>query len=181
MEFKTTRSKRAAGFVLVDLMVGVAISAVVLAALMSLTLTSARSFASMGNYSEMSADSRAALDLMSKLIRNSVGVQSCTGESITLFDAQTNQFSIEFDADAKTVTLYSDSESRLLLEDCDSISWGIFQRTPKAGTYEAYPASRPELAKLVQVNWTCSRTLLGKKMHTESVQSSKIVIRNNER
>ena len=181
MVFKTIHSKRAAGFVLVDLLVGAGISALVLAALMSLTLTSARSFASMGNYSEMSADSRMALDVMSKLIRNSVGVLSCTGDSISLLDAQTNEFSIEFDVATKTVILDTELQSRVLLKDCESISWELFQRTPKAGTYEGYPASRPELAKLVQVTWTCSRTLLGKKMQTEAVQSAKIVIRNNEK
>jgi hypothetical protein len=34
-----------------------------------------------------------------------------------------------------------------------------------------------DAAKLVQVTWVCSRSILGKKVNTESVQSAKVVIR----
>ena len=180
MVFRTTHSKGRSGVVLVDMLVGLGIAGIVLATLMSVSLSSARSFASMANYSEMSADSRLALDTMAQEIRNSKGVVDCTGDSITLIDARTNEFSFRFDEPTRRLVREADGEERVLLEGCDSMDWQLFQRTPKAGSYEGYPASRPELCKLVQVTWVCSRTLFGKKLHTEMVQSARIVIRNNE-
>ena len=180
MVFKTTRSKKLTGAVLVDMLVGLAISGVVMATLMSFSLSSARSFAMMTNYSEMSSDSRMALDVMAEQIRNSTGVVDCTGDSITLLDANTNKFSFHFDEATRTVSRKADGAARVILEGCDTMTWELYQRTPKAGSYDGYPASRPELCKLVQVTWVCSRTLLGKRMHTEMVQSARIVIRNNE-
>jgi len=181
MEFRTTHSRKKSGVVLVDMLVGLAISGIVMATLMSVSLSSARSFATMTNYSEMSADSRLALDAMAQEIRNSKGVVDCTGDSITLIDSRTNQFSFHFDEPTRTVVRAADGEERVLLEGCDTMDWQLFQRTPKAGSYEGYPASRPELCKLVQVTWVCSRTLFGKRLHTEMVQSARIVIRNNEK
>ena len=181
MEFKTTHSRKKSGVVLVDMLVGLGISGIIMATLMSVSLSSARSFATMTNYSEMSADSRLALDTMAQEIRNSKGVVDCTGDSITLIDSKTNQFAFHFDETTRTVVRSADGEERVLLDGCDTMDWQLFQRTPKAGSYEGYPASRPELCKLVQVTWVCSRTLFGKKLHTEMVQSARIVIRNNEK
>ena len=180
MEFRTTHSRKQSGVVLVDMLVGLGISGIVMATLMSVSLSSARSFATMTNYSEMSADSRHALDTMAREIRNSKGVVDCTGDSITLIDSRTNQFSFRFDEPTRTVVRSADGEDRVLLDGCDTMDWQLFQRTPKAGSYEGYAASRPELCKLVQVTWVCSRTLFGKRMNTEMVQSARIVIRNNE-
>jgi hypothetical protein len=135
----------------------------------------------MTNYAEMSADSRHALDSMAQDIRNSKGVVECTGDSITLIDSKTNEFTFRYDEPTRTVVRSADGVERVFLEGCDTMDWQLFQRTPKAGSYEGYPASRPELCKLVQVTWVCSRTLFGKKMHTETVQSARIVIRNNEK
>ena len=163
-----------------DMLVGLGISGVIGAALMSLSLSSARSFATMANYSEMNADSRLALDMMAKEIRNSKGVVECTTNSITLLDASTNQFTFEFDEPSRTVTRTDGATKRVMLEGCDTMKWELFQRTPRGGSYEGYAASRPDLCKLVQVTWVCSRTLFGKRMHTETVQSAKVVIRNNE-
>ena len=181
MEFKITRSKKQAGVVLVDMLVGLGIAGIVMAALMSLSLSSARSFATMTNYSEMASDSRQVLDTISREIRNSKGVVDCTGDSITFLDSMTNSISIFYDQPSRTVLRKAGGVENVILQGCDSMKWESFQRTPKGGSYEGYLASRPELCKLVQVTWVCSRTLLGKRMHTETVQSAKIVIRNNEK
>ena len=44
------------------------------------------------------------------------------------------------------------------------------------GFYSA--SNNPAICKLVSVSWRCSRTILGQKVNTESVQTAKIVIRN---
>jgi len=68
--------------------------------------------------------------------------------------------------------------TRTLLTECDFLQFNISQRTPSNGVFGFYPASRADLCKLVDVSWRCSRTMLGKKLHTESVQTARIVIRN---
>ena len=103
MEFRTTHFRKHSGVVLVDMLVGLGISGIILATLMSVSLSSARSFATMSNYSEMSADSRLALDTMAQEIRNSKGVVDCTGDSITLIDSRTNEFTFRFDEPTRTV------------------------------------------------------------------------------
>ena len=35
-------------------------------------------------------------------------------------------------------------------------------------------------AKLIKLNWTCSRTILGQAVNTESVQTAKIVMRKQD-
>jgi hypothetical protein len=39
-------------------------------------------------------------------------------------------------------------------------------------------ASTPSQVKLISVSWRCSRTILGAKVNTESVQTAQICIRN---
>ena len=70
-------------------------------------------------------------------------------------------------------------ERRVLLSECQEFGFASFQRNPINGTYNQYPTdpNRPDLCKLIQVSWVCSRNILGKRANTESVQSAKFVIR----
>ena len=63
------------------------------------------------------------------------------------------------------------------MTECDYLRFAIFQRNPIGGTYDQYATASATNCKLVQLNWICSRTILGAKVNTESVQSAKIVIR----
>ena len=54
---------------LIELMVATALGAIVLSAVMALTIFSARSFAAVGNYVDLDVKSRNALDRMSQEIR----------------------------------------------------------------------------------------------------------------
>jgi hypothetical protein len=64
------------------------------------------------------------------------------------------------------------------LRGCQDLSFSIFQRNTASGTFDQFPATLTNNAvKLVQLNWTCQRTVFGR-LNTESVQSAKIVIRN---
>ncbi len=64
-----------------------------------------------------------------------------------------------------------------LLTGCDALTFTIAQRTPKDGTYELFPTATPATAKVVNIAWNCSRTILGRKANTENVQTARIVIR----
>jgi hypothetical protein len=67
---------------------------------------------------------------------------------------------------------------RTLLDHCDFLDFQIFQRNRVGGSYDQYPVTINEsAAKIVQVSWICSRSLIGSLINSESVQSAKIVIR----
>ena len=67
---------------------------------------------------------------------------------------------------------------RALLEGCDYLDFQIFQRTAVGGVYDQYPVTADEAAaKIVQISWVCSRSLIGSLINSESVQSAKIVVR----
>src|SRR5262245_57296402 len=79
MEFKlTNHSRDRRGFTLVEMMVGVAIGWLLLAALATLYVFSMRSFASMANYSDLNQKSRYASDIISRDIRSALSVVSAT-------------------------------------------------------------------------------------------------------
>ena len=68
--------------------------------------------------------------------------------------------------------------SRTLLSECDSLSFSLYQRNP-SGSFTYYPVTgNLDEAKLVSVQWQCSRQIYAQKINTETVQTAKIVIRN---
>ena len=66
----------------------------------------------------------------------------------------------------------------MLLRDCNALTFAIFQRNPIGGSYDQYPTATSATCKLVQLNWICSRSILGVQVNSESVQSAKFVLRN---
>jgi hypothetical protein len=65
----------------------------------------------------------------------------------------------------------------MLLTNCDFLTFQIFQRNPVSASYDVYPTANAASCKLINVSWICSRSILGSRLNTESVQTAKIVIR----
>jgi hypothetical protein len=144
-----------------------------------LMLFSGRSFAAMANYVSLDRASRNALDTMSKQIRQTNRLIDYSSTSLTFEDADGGTLVFSYDAGARTLTRSKDgiADAKPLLEECDYLHFSIFQRNPIGGTYDVYPTATTTTCKLVQLSWICSREIFGLKANTESVQSSKIVIR----
>ena len=68
---------------LVELMVATGVGSIVLAAVMALSLFSARSFAALGNYVDLDIKSRTALDQMSSDIRQADKLTAASSTSLT--------------------------------------------------------------------------------------------------
>jgi hypothetical protein len=64
-----------------------------------------------------------------------------------------------------------------LLKGCDTLTFNLGTRNPVGGTFEVVPATSPDTAKVVNISWNCSRTILGQQRNTENVQTARIVIR----
>ncbi len=165
-------------FSIPEMLVAMGVGGIVLAAVCSLTLFSARSFVGIGNYIELDQASRGALDHLSLAIRQTAGLKSYSPRSLTFTNLDNSELEVTWNPETRKVTQKQNGTTRTLLTECDYLQFNISQRTPSNGVFSFYPASSPDTCKLVDVSWRCSRTMLGKKLHTESVQTAKIVIRN---
>ena len=185
MDFKTTFTKRPGvktacrGATLVEFAVASGLSSLVLLVLASLTYYSARTFASIANYTDLDNKSRNALDVMTKDIRQCEKLISATEKKLIFDYGSGVTLSYTYDsAERKLSRKLGNAASKVLLTECDFLQFAIFKRNPLAGTYDQYPTTvEATNTKLVQLNWVCSRQLLGSRANTESVQSAKIVIR----
>ena len=167
-----------------ELSVAMAVSGIILTALVSFTVYASRSFAAMSNYIDLEQRSQIALDTMTRDIRETQGLtnyQTATINGVTV----TNQLTFtDFDGTPLTFVHSNEallrikgSESTVLLTDVDFLSFQIFQRNTVGGTFNQFPTADADKCKLVAVSWICSRRILGSRMNTESVQTAKIVIR----
>jgi Tfp pilus assembly protein PilW len=171
------RRKKLAALTLMELMIATLISSILLATIMALTSYTARSFAAISNYVTLDRGSRHALDRLSMKIREADGV----------IDYATNRIRLSYHGapliysyhdDSKTLTETFDGETQVVLRDCYSFTFEIFQRNAVGGSYDYYPATlQTTEAKIVQVTWNCSRRMINNLANSESVQSAKIVIR----
>ncbi|MHB8523007.1 MAG: PilW family protein [Limisphaerales bacterium] len=182
MDFRTTSTKpRQSGLTLVETLVAVGLSSFIGLAIAFLSFYSGRSFAAMANYVDLEKQSQYALNIMSREIRQADALSSCVtnGGYITslTFSYDGTPLTYGFDPTARTLTRAYGGSTQILLKECDFLSFLLFQRNPIGGSYDQYPAATPATCKMVQLTWVCSRTILGAKVNTESVQSAKIVIR----
>jgi Tfp pilus assembly protein PilW len=172
--------RASSGITLVEYMVGIGIAALVLTVVVPLSVYSGRSFAGLANYADLNSSGLLALDQMSKDVRQAVRLSSYATNQL-VFDNGTNgpPITFEYDAAAGTLTRLTDTDSKVLLTGCDSLNFGIYQRTPVAGTYDQYPVANVTNCKVVAINWVCSRKILGSKMNSENAQSARLVIRKH--
>ena len=178
-----SKTKRMAGLSLVEMLIAVSIASLVFAAVATLTIFMARSFVATGNYADLDRASRNALDTLTRDIRMSRSMTAYTTNKLTIKAFDDSTLIYEHDRSAGTLSRKSSATTTVLLQQCDYLNFQIFQRKPMSG-FKFYPATNsagaydPNLAKLVDVSWRCSRKILGQKINTESVQTAKIVMRN---
>lgn len=170
---------------LADLMVAIAVSGIILTALLSFTVYAAKSFAGMENYVDLEQKSQNALDIMTRDIRESQFLISYGTKTLSNGVTVTNIVTFQDSDNTPLMFQYTNdvllriktNSVATLLTNVDFLTFQIFQRNPVAGTYETYPTATATNCKLVSVSWICSRSILGAKLNTESVQTAKIVIR----
>jgi type II secretory pathway component PulJ len=172
------------GFGLVDMLVGIAVSSIILTALISFSVYAAKSLAAMTNYVDLEQKSQNALDTMTSEIRATkflVSYNTKQLNGVTITNALTfkdwDDQNLTFNYDNNVLLRQKGGLSSVLLTNVDYLSFQIFKRNPVPNTYEQYPTADATNCKLVSVSWICSRTILGSRLNTESVQTAKIVIR----
>lgn len=190
------RNRRASerGWTLVELLVAMGLGSIILAAVASVTMYSAKTSLAMVNYSDLDGKSRYALDVISRELReaNAVTAFTTNGASSTLSltnSLQGTTITLTYDSNARTVTLSRTGQRDLnTLTECDTWGLALYQRTPYVTSTNIlyYPATNSagaldiNLIKLISLSWKCSRTIFAQKVNTETVQAAQIVLRNKQ-
>ncbi len=182
--FSICAGKSQTGWTLLEMMITMAISSLVLLAVMQTTIFTARGFAALGNYADLDRASRNTLDQMSRDIRQAKVFGYGTANRLYFTNMDNSWFSYHWDPNTKVVSRLSGvfkvsgSRSNLMLSGCDFFSFNIFLRNPTNGFWFPYSAlGQEENTKLVDVSWRCKRRVINL-FNTESVQTAKIVLRN---
>jgi type II secretory pathway pseudopilin PulG len=192
LKIKSFAARRGAGMTLVELLVAVAASSLMLAAAMTMWIFSMRSFAAAGNYMDLDAKSRGAVDLMLRDLRDAteiVGYQNNGSNNwlrVTNAQVANSGANYAWDSSSRKLICQRPGEADwVFLTECDAWDFQFYQRTPHtSGIYVFYPATNAwgttdvSIAKLVNMSWKCSRNLLGRKANTENVQTAQVVLRN---
>jgi prepilin-type N-terminal cleavage/methylation domain-containing protein len=188
-----SRKTQTRGMTLVELMVAVALGSMLLAAASALWLFGYRSFVAMSNYTDLDNKSRNAVDRMSRDLRMASRVvafqKSATTKSLTVTNAMAGtQITYTWDATPRTLVCQKKGQpAEVYLTECDDWDFDLYQRTPLyGGCYNFYPATNSagvydlSICKQINLTWKCSRTILGNKANTESVQTAQVVLRNKQ-
>jgi prepilin-type N-terminal cleavage/methylation domain-containing protein len=177
MVCRTTSTDSRAGFTLVEFLITLAVGSIIFLAVAVLGLYAGRSFAGLANYTDLDARSRNALDRLTRDVRQVNRLAASSATALTFEDADGASLQYVYSPETRTLSRVKGSNTEVLLTECDSLSFSIFQRNPIGGTYDQFPTGSAATTKLINVTWTCSRQILGTAMNTENVQTAKIVIR----
>jgi Tfp pilus assembly protein FimT len=184
MVFTNTYTRhRRRGATLVEYLVTLAITGLVIALGAAISDNFMRSVAFLSNAVDLDAKNRLAIDRISREIRQCDGVDSAWSNGIVL-RAGTNLTTFEFHPDKHTLTRSDSTGTEVYLKGCDYIRFDLFRRNSSllSGRYDEYPtAATGRDGKIVQINWVCSRRLLGFAANEGRMQSARVVIRNQRR
>ncbi len=164
-----------AGFTLVETLITMGLASLLALTLASVYFYSTRTFVELTNYMDLEGQNRQALDRMGGTIRQANGVTYWDTNKVTL-QVGTNIVSFTYYPATRRLLRESASTNQVLLVDCDYVHYSLFQRNLTNGSYDYYPAATPASCKVVQLDWGCSRPVLGRS-NTASAVSAKIVIR----
>ena len=173
----TNGRKPRAGLTLVEVMVGVALGMLVLAAVGSTYLFSLTSFASMASHAELNAKNRMASDTISRDIRSASSVASVTPSQLVLRFAK-SEVTYAYDPDLATLTRLQLGQPRILLENVDYLSFYLYQRPLTNSAYEQFPTATPATAKMVAFEWSCSQRVHLAVKSSSSHQAAIVELRN---
>jgi len=160
-------------------MTAAGIGSVSFAAIYTLVFYLTRSFLAMGNYADLDKISRLALDQMTRDIRQAQYLVSSASNQLAFNVGGSNTLTFTYDSAARKLTRSKTGEQdKVLLSECDYLLFNTYQRNMSNQVFNAFSNATPATCKLVDLSWVCSRQIMQQKVNTESVQTAKIVIRN---
>ena len=178
MDFKTTSHKKSnAGIALAEMMIGIGLGVLLVTTMTVVNVYYLKAFAGLENYMNLNNDSRQALDVVTKDIRQADKLisYSATGFTLQLFGTNVTY---SYDSANRQLNrngrVRADGKPWPLLVNCDYWRNDFYNRNMITNGVTGSDC------KVIQLTWLCSRTILGRKANTEDVQSAKIVIRKQK-
>ena len=169
---------------MIEMLVAIVAGMVILGAFIAASITLSRSLIAISNYYQLDASSRNTLDVMSRDIRNGSDVTSFSTTNFTMtgVNAQGTPYSFTYNWDGsnlwRSFSISTTNYTYLMLSNCNYLEFSNYSRVP-SNNFTFYAVSGTNYpTKLISVSWKCSRSILGAKLNTESVQTAKIVVRN---
>ena len=181
MSIKPAVSK-VSGWTLAEFVVAMGIGGILVVMLVSFMLYTGFSLAGLANYVDLESQSQQTLDRLVMDVRTGSKLTGYATNRIVFQDGSSNVYSYVYNSGARTLTRdMNGTGATVMLQECNDLNFSIFQRSPYAtNLYDLYPTTLAATnCKAIQVRWTCSRSILGSRLNTETVQSTKIVLRNN--
>src|SRR5262245_16001958 len=111
--------RRQSGLSLIEMLIGVSIACIGLAAMASFAVFTARTFVATGNYADLDRASRNALDQLTRDVRSSRWLTGYTTNKLTMLDNSTNTLVWEFKPSTGQLTRQSATSTTVLLQQCD--------------------------------------------------------------
>jgi Prokaryotic N-terminal methylation motif len=175
---RSRRSQRA--FTLVEILVATGIGVFVIATVMISFVIMSRCFNAVGNYADLDRQSRNTLDVMARDIRQVGGLTNWTSTNLTFTNIDGAILSYTYNSTTGLLTYTNGSigQSGVLLSNCTSLTFSIFQRTPTNGPICFYTASNAFSAKGILMSFTCLRTNYLGLTDSESVETASVIMRN---
>jgi len=186
MYIKLTPKTRQA-WTLVEMMMAVGVFTLVAMALMGTYLFSVKSMASMYSYSLLDQYNRQAMDQLTREIRQSKKVLAYTTNSVTILaandDGTTSKVIYSFNPTSKKMVRTSDGTSKVLLNNCNLLSFQLFTRCPSNAVFGSFPVAVDNWSntvKVLQLTWKTAIMQPNNIANSENVQTARIVIRKQQ-
>jgi Tfp pilus assembly protein PilW len=184
LEFSRTHSRPGApagsrsGISLIEFMFVMVLTILFTTVIVSVSLTTGRSFAEIVNYVDLDRSNRTAMDNLSRDIRQTKFLCNFSSNRLDFMDKDGILVSYQYSPTNRALTKIKNGTTTLLLSDCDSMNFAMYQRSPLSNSYNLIPVTAVTNCKVVTVGWNCSRSLFGFRANTEPAQLTRIVIRN---
>lgn len=180
MFIKLSVLRRKAAWTMAEFVVAMGVGLILMTALVSFMMYTGLSLAGVVNYVDLESQSQQTLDRMVEDVRQGSRLTDYASNKVVFMDALTNVISYTYDSSARVLTRKLNGQVSTLLQECDDLNFSIFQRSPvSTNIYELVPTTLANTnCKAIQVRWACTRKILGSKLNSETVQSTKIVLRN---
>ena len=173
--------RQSRAFTLVELMIGAALSAFILAGVMSTFLFLGRSRANVPNYNEMEAQARTALAYFADDTRQASDLTWSSSTSVSLM-INGAAVSYTYDDGAKTFTRTDSATTRVLVRGITLFAFKAYDinGTPLALDSAGALATAGQSTKQLQISVAAARTNTTVVAATDNVLSARFILRNKK-
>ncbi|NBV25511.1 MAG: hypothetical protein EBS05_26825, partial [Proteobacteria bacterium] len=103
-----------------------------------------------------------------------------TTNQIQLTSSSGGTISYTYYSDLQQLVRLEGANREVLLKECTNLVFTVYSRNNISNTWDQFAVGDASSAKLIKLNWTCTRSIMGQAVNTESIQTAKIVLRKQD-